>query len=92
VNPFDRVYPALICRCSSSNLSFVDFYVVPKIDNQCVNRFLISENDPWLKSGKRLRDLSRLWTLAQKGVSTIPTRAEAVSFDGRGAEATMMRT
>jgi len=66
VNPFDHDYPALICRCSSSNLSFVDFYLVPKIDNQCSNRFLVSENDPWLKTGKRLRDLSRLWTLAQR--------------------------
>ena len=50
----------LICRCSSSNLLFVDFYLVPKLDNQCSSRFLVSEKDPWLKTGKRLRDLSRL--------------------------------
>ena len=81
VNPFDRDYPALICRCSSSNLSFVDFYVVPKIDNQCSNRFLITENDPWLKTGKRLRDLSKLWKLAQRTVSTLRTRTMAVPRD-----------
>ncbi len=81
VNPFDRDYPALICRCSSSNSSFLDFYLVPKIDSQCSDRFLVSENDPWLKAGKRLHDLSRLWTLAQKAVSTLRNRTMAVTVD-----------
>ena len=69
VNRFERDYPTLICRCAPSNSSFLDFYVVPKVDTPCTNRFLIKENDPWLKTGRRLSHLSQLRKVAERLIS-----------------------
>jgi DNA invertase Pin-like site-specific DNA recombinase len=74
VNRFERDYPSLICRCNASNSSFMDFHVVPKIETQCKNRFLIRENDPWLRTGKCLSDLSQLRSAAERLISINSTR------------------
>jgi hypothetical protein len=35
-------------------------YLVREIDSSCKTGFLTKEHDPWLKRGKRIRDLSLL--------------------------------
>jgi hypothetical protein len=37
-----------------------DVYLLRRIDSSCKTVFLTKENDPWLKKGKRIRDLSLL--------------------------------
>lgn len=60
VNRFERDYPTLICRCTPNNKSLKDIYLVRRVDSSCKVGFLTKEHDPWLKRGKRIRDLSRL--------------------------------
>ena len=60
LNKFERDYPALICRCTPDNKSLLDFYVMPRIDTSYKTGFWLRKNDPWLKRGKRILDLSLL--------------------------------
>ena len=60
VNRFERNYPTLICRCTPDNKSLKDVYLLRRIDSSCKTVFLTKGNDPWLKKGKRIRDLSLL--------------------------------
>lgn len=60
LNKFERDYPTLICRCTSDNKALLDFYLMPRIDTSCKTGFWLRESDPWLKRGKRIRDLSLL--------------------------------
>ena len=73
VNRFERGYPTLICRCAPDNLSFKDYYLVPRIETQCKRRFFIEENDRWLTTGKRINNLSRLRGVAQRLASVNET-------------------
>jgi Recombinase len=66
VNRFERQLPALICRCTPTNTAFKDFFLVPNVDRERRCRFRITENDPWLKRGKQLSDLSHLWRMASQ--------------------------
>ena len=48
----------LVARLNVGNHSFLDFHVFRRIERRI--RFVISANDPWLKRGIRLPELSRL--------------------------------
>jgi DNA invertase Pin-like site-specific DNA recombinase len=60
VNRFERDYPTLICRSTPDNKSLKDIHLVRRVDSSCKTGFLTKEYDPWLKRGKRVRDLSLL--------------------------------
>ena len=60
LNNFERDYPTLICRCTPDNRSLRDFYLMPRINTSCKAGFWLRTNDPWLKRGKQIRDLSKL--------------------------------
>lgn len=60
VNRFERDYPTLLCRCTQNNRGIRDMYVMPRINTIYAHQFRIRENDPWLNSGKRIIDLSKL--------------------------------
>lgn len=60
VNRFERNYPTLLCRCTQNNRGIRDMYLMPRIDTTYTNQFRIRENDPWLKPGERIEDLSKL--------------------------------
>jgi DNA invertase Pin-like site-specific DNA recombinase len=60
VNRFERDYPTLICRCTPDNKSLKDIYLVRRVDSVSKTAFLTKEHDPWLRRGKRVRDLSLL--------------------------------
>lgn len=47
----------LLVRLDASNRSFLDFYILPNIDRR--KRFRISLDDPWLRRGERMVDLSQ---------------------------------
>jgi len=66
VNRFERDYPTLICRCTPDNKSLKDIYLVRQVDSLCKTGFLTKEHDPWLKRGKRIRDLSQLRTILNR--------------------------
>ena len=66
VNRFERDYPTLICRCTSTNSSFLDFYLIPKIDTPCKNRFLLRKEDPRLRAGRRISNLAQLRKIAER--------------------------
>jgi DNA invertase Pin-like site-specific DNA recombinase len=57
-NLSERNLPTLLARLNSENTAFMDFYVFPRIERR--TRFRLSMNDPWLKCGQRLEDLSGL--------------------------------
>ena len=52
----------LLCRCNGTDDAFQDLYLV-NIEKRAVLR--IKENDPWLRSAKRLADLSKLQRVAK---------------------------
>lgn len=54
----ERKSVTLLARLDTSNQSFLDFHIFPNIDR--MRRFQISLTDPWLDSGKRLGEISRL--------------------------------
>lgn len=60
VNRFERDYPTLICRCTPDNKFLKDIYLLRRIDSSSSYAFLTKEQDPWLRRGKRVRDLSLL--------------------------------
>jgi DNA invertase Pin-like site-specific DNA recombinase len=60
VNRFEKDYPTLLCRCTRNNRGIRDMYLMPRIDTTFTNQFRIRENDPWLKPGVRIKDLSKL--------------------------------
>lgn len=47
----------LLARLNKEHSGFMDFYVFPRITRQ--SRFRLSLDDPWLKSGVKLRNLSQ---------------------------------
>jgi DNA invertase Pin-like site-specific DNA recombinase len=59
-NRFEHTFPTLICLCAPDNRSIKDMYLMAGIDGSCPVQFLITDHDPWLKQGKRIRDLSKL--------------------------------
>ena len=62
--PAERVYATLLCRLNSKNDRFHSFYMFPRVDLLTYHRF--KENDPWLASGKRLKDLSEFYEVAKR--------------------------
>jgi DNA invertase Pin-like site-specific DNA recombinase len=64
VNRFERHLPSLICRCTKSNRSIKDIYLVQCVETTNTHSLSIKENDPWLKMGKRIDDLSKLPRIA----------------------------
>jgi len=64
VNRFERHLPSLICRCTQSNRGIKDIYLVPHVETKNSQSLSIKENDPWLKMGKRIDDLSQLCRVA----------------------------
>jgi DNA invertase Pin-like site-specific DNA recombinase len=64
VIPTEREYVALLCRCTTDNAAFKDFYLVPGVDKSQTKLFRLKEDDPWWKRGKRLSDLSKLRRVA----------------------------
>ncbi len=57
----ERKFITLLARLDTSNHSFLDFHIFPKIDR--IRRFQISLNDSWLERGKRLNELSQMLDL-----------------------------
>ena len=51
----ERRSVTLLARLNEGNQTFQDFYVFPHIDKQ--KRFHVFLSDPWLKRGKKLREL-----------------------------------
>jgi hypothetical protein len=66
VNRFESHYPTLICRCAVNNDSFKDFYLLPRVETTRKFRFRIKESDPWLRTGRRVSDLSQLHKIATR--------------------------
>ncbi len=62
--PAEREYATLLCRLNSKNDRFHSFYMFPRVDLLTYHRF--KENDPWLASGKRLKDLSEFYEVAKR--------------------------
>jgi len=54
---------SLICRCTTDNESILDFHLVPS--NKTRHGIRLVRNDPWLRNGRRLLDLSKLHRLAR---------------------------
>ena len=54
----ERKFMTLLARLDANNDSFLDFYILPRIDRR--GRFRISLNDCWLKCGRQVSDLSQL--------------------------------
>jgi DNA invertase Pin-like site-specific DNA recombinase len=54
----ERNFVTLVTRLNERNDGFLDFHIFRQIKQQ--RRFRVSLNDPWLKQGQSLRDLSRL--------------------------------
>jgi DNA invertase Pin-like site-specific DNA recombinase len=73
VNRFEHSYPTLVGRCMPDNRTLKDFYVFPRIDppsklevkDMRKRMFRIKENDLWLKGGKKITNLSKLWDAAR---------------------------
>jgi DNA invertase Pin-like site-specific DNA recombinase len=57
-NSKERTLPTLLARLRFGSTDFMDFHVFSRIKER--SRFRISADDPWLKSGVRLANLSRL--------------------------------
>jgi hypothetical protein len=64
VNKFEKHLPTLVCRCSHNNRHIKDIYLMPCIETQHTHAFRIKEKDPWLKTGKRVDDFSKLPDMA----------------------------
>lgn len=62
-HPRERRLITLLARLNEDNTSFRDFYVLPCIDRR--TRLRLSANDPLLKEGKRLVDLSQLYRVVK---------------------------
>src|SRR4051812_45070180 len=60
LNKFERSYPTLVCRCTPNNDAIKDMYLFRSIVTSRTSSFRITENDPWLKAGHRITDLSQL--------------------------------
>ncbi len=71
VNRFERDYPTLICRCTPDNKSLKDIYLVPRVDSPSKTAFLTKEHDPWLRRGKRIRDLSLLRKMLDRMLAAV---------------------
>jgi DNA invertase Pin-like site-specific DNA recombinase len=69
VNRFERDYPTLICRCAPNSKVLKDIYLVRLVESSSTNAFLIREQDPWLRRGKRVRDLSLLRKMLDRMLS-----------------------
>ena len=73
VNPYEQSHVTLICRCATNNSEVKDFYVLPgihppvryKLKNFSKCQFQIKEHDPWLKNGRRLKELTHLYGVAK---------------------------
>jgi DNA invertase Pin-like site-specific DNA recombinase len=52
----------LLCRCAADSNSFHDLHLLPRIER---GRLALREHDPFLKSGKRLRNLRLFVDMAQ---------------------------
>ncbi|MGE5056996.1 MAG: recombinase family protein [Acidobacteriota bacterium] len=52
----ERKYVTLLVRLDAENLSFFDFYVLPKLDR--FKRFHLREQDHWLTRGERIEELA----------------------------------
>jgi DNA invertase Pin-like site-specific DNA recombinase len=56
--PGERKLVTLVARLDQDNTAFLDYHVLPQIKDQ--TRLRLRLNDPWLKQGRRLNDLSEL--------------------------------
>jgi DNA invertase Pin-like site-specific DNA recombinase len=54
----ERQYITLLARLDLENRSCLDYHIIPNIDRE--KRFQISQTDPWLLRGVRLKDLAGL--------------------------------
>ena len=57
-NPSELGYVTLLCRLNPSSDSIVSFHLFPKMDTTYHRS---PEHDPWLASGKKLKDLSEFY-------------------------------
>jgi len=64
VIPSEASYVTLLCRFTLDNKAIKDSYVFPHIDR--TGPFRLTENDRWLKNGKRLREFSKLRNIADR--------------------------
>ena len=62
-HPDEGKYVTLLARLTEEN-GFLDFYVLPGIREK--SRFRLNLNDPWLKSGKKLRRLEQFLETVEK--------------------------
>ena len=53
---YEQQYLTLVARMDAENRSFMDFYVLPKLDKR--KRFVLGEQDAWLGRGKKLATLA----------------------------------
>jgi DNA invertase Pin-like site-specific DNA recombinase len=60
----ERNLLTLLARLDAGNQSFLDFYLMPGINRR--TRLRISAQDPWLKRGIPLRNLSQLYKLVSR--------------------------
>jgi DNA invertase Pin-like site-specific DNA recombinase len=54
----EKKFVTLVARLNERNDGFLDFHVFRQIKQE--RRFRVSLNDPWLKQGRKVRELSRL--------------------------------
>lgn len=54
----EKKFVVLVARLDEHNDSFLDFHLFRQIKQE--RRFRVSLNDPWLKQGRKIRELSRL--------------------------------
>jgi DNA invertase Pin-like site-specific DNA recombinase len=60
----ERNFITLLARLDQDNLTFLDFYIFPKIDR--LRRFRVALKDEWLSRGKRLNNLSEFCALVMQ--------------------------
>lgn len=80
-NRFEHSYPTLICLCAPDNCSIKDMYLMAGIDGSCPVQFLIRDHDPWLKQGKRIRDLSQLRVMLAQACQSKPALRKKVGSE-----------
>jgi len=63
--PIEREYITLVCMLSPQRDRVLRFYIFPAMNQtgQKTRRFL--KNDPWLRSGVRLKDLSEFYKVVR---------------------------
>ena len=73
-HPHERRLVTLLARLNENNSAFLDYHVLPRVEGR--TRFRLRLQDPWLKQGKRLHDLSELRRaveqIAHRSHSSIP--------------------